>query len=441
MSSRGILLRLAATLMVVMAANACARPVATATAEDLTVKLLYPTSGETRKMGQSLKSIVQVLDKQGAPVTAAQVTVSVRDPSGEVIIDLPAALGSGDAYRTDAWSIPHRAQAGTWSVQVEAQAGSQRGTAAAEFQVKNSIGEDLLGKYGFWVDAPTLKGINPDLFKEQGDAQNGAIIWGGLIPMQHIYIENWLEVQWRQGQFELSTPDQVRSFMLGKLGEFGIYPIRELGAFERVKFKAWDAWQAKARGQLSRYDTQWLVFYAPEADKTFAIGTMVVLPPPGIDPHAALRDGFEVHPELRAAGVAPAPLPRLQPGPELLSPALGERVMGDSAPVVLRWKPLKELAAGEYYRVKVDYDYSESNTVVVYTTRETQLVLPASLYASPNCGVFNWQVTLMRQTGTDADGQPDGSPLSFPSLYWYVEWLYPAGAPMPFKPRCPNPLT
>src|SRR5512142_1618649 len=106
MSSRGILLRLAATLMVVMAANACARPVATATAEDLTVKLLYPTSGETRKMGQGLKSIVQVLDKQGAPVTGAQVTVSVRGPSGEVIIDLPAALGSGDAYRTDAWFIP-----------------------------------------------------------------------------------------------------------------------------------------------------------------------------------------------------------------------------------------------------------------------------------------------------------------------------------------------
>ncbi len=441
MNWRGILVRLTTALAAMALASGCARPATPPDAAPLHVGLLYPTLGQTRQMGQSLKSIVQVLDDDGTALMDAQVTLSISDPSGALVGEMPAIAGGGDVYRTAAWSIPHRTQAGTWSVRVEAQLGERRGTISTTFQVKNSIGESLLSKYGFWVDAPTLKDINPDLFKEQGDAQNGVIIWGGIIPMQHIYIENWLEVQWRQGQFDLSSADNVRSFMLDKLGEFGIYPTRALGTFGRVKFKGWDAWQAKARGQLSRYDEQWMVFYSPEADKTYAIGTMVVLPPPGIDPHAVLRDGFEVHPELHASGVAPAPLPDLLPGPELLTPALEARVMGDATPIVLSWKPLKALAPDEYYQVSVDYDYSESNNLVKYATRDTQLVLPQSLYQTPNCGIFNWQVRLMRQTGTDAEGQPEGSPLSYNSLYWYVQWLYPAGAAMPFKPRCPNPLT
>ncbi len=441
MRSRGIFLRWATAVAAFIAASGCSGPATPATVPSLTVKFLYPTTGQSRLMGQGLKSIVQVLDEDGTPVMDAQVALSVRDPSGESIAELPAAAGGGDVYRTEAWAVPHRTQAGTWSIQVQARAGDRSGTATTTFQVKDSIGEKLLNKYGFWVDAPTLKGINPDLYKEQGDAQNGAIIWGGLLPMQHIYIENWLEVQWRKGQFDLSNANQVRSFMLSNLGEFGMYPTRALGAFEPVKFKGWDAWQATARGQLSRYDEQWMVFYSPEADKTYAIGTMVVLPPPGIDPHATLREGFEVHPEVHAAGVAPVPLPSLLPAPELLRPELGARIMGNAEPIVLSWKPLKALAPNEYYQVTLDYDYSESNTLVKYATRDTQLVLPETLYETPNCGVFNWQVRLMRQTGTDASGQPEGSPLSYDSLYWYVQWLYPAGAAMPFKPRCPNPLT
>src|SRR5512138_3871015 len=121
MRNKGNFLRLASTLMMIIAASACARPVATATPPGLTVKILYPTAGETRKMGQSLKPIVQVLDAQGVAVMDAQVTVTVIDASENVILDLTAAPGSGDVYRTTAWSIPHRMQAGTWSVRVQAQ--------------------------------------------------------------------------------------------------------------------------------------------------------------------------------------------------------------------------------------------------------------------------------------------------------------------------------
>ena len=75
----------------------------------------------------------------------------------------------------------------------------------------------------------------------------------------------------------------MRGFMLDTLGDLGFTPVRDLGPFGQVKFKDWDAWQVKARGLYLRYDEQWMVFYVPEVDKTYAIGTTVVLPPAGMD--------------------------------------------------------------------------------------------------------------------------------------------------------------
>jgi len=98
----------------------------------------------------------------------------------------------------------------------------------------------------------------------------------------------------------------------------------------------------------------------------------------------------------------------------------------------------KELAEDEYYLVSIDYNYVEANPRITYTTRETQFTLPESLYSTPNCSVFNWRVTLMQQTGVREDGQPKGKPVSFNSLYWYIQWFYPPGQEAPFKPRCPN---
>ena len=164
----------------------------------------------------------------------------------------------------------------------------------------------------------------------------------------------------------------------------------------------------------------------------------MVLPPVGIDAHAILRDGFEVHTEIQANGVAPEPLEHLLPPVELISPDLGASFFGTDQPITLKWRPSKELAEDEYYLLSVDYNYEEGNPNLNYITRETQFTLPVSLYNTPNCNVFNWQVTLMKQTGTDANGQPTGTPLSYRSLYWYVLWSYPPGVEAPFKPLCPN---
>jgi hypothetical protein len=405
---------------------------------DLTVEILYPSQTTEVEMGQSLKSIVKILDKEGKAVENAQVTLSFKDSDGKSITSIPAKFGNGDVYRSEAWSVPHKTREGLWNLSVDAKINGHQGTVTGAFHVKNSVSETLLDKYGFWVDSPSLNGVVPTLTKEQGDAQNGAILWGGIIPTQHIFPESWLEVQWRKGDYNLTSADKVREFLLNKLGNPGVYRARTIAAFEQEKFKNWSAWKAKVRGTLGVQNVEWMIFYAPEVDKTYALGTTVVLPPTGMDAHEALRKGFEIHPEIQAKGTAPEPLLDLLPPVELLSPEIGTRFLGTAVPIVLKWKPTKELAEDEYYLVSIDFNYRETNTRRDYATRETQLVLPEELYRTANCGIFNWQVTLIKQTGTTPDGQPEGKPISFNSLYWYVEWLYPLGEPAPFDPLCPN---
>ncbi len=429
-------------LLCALAATGCGPArLAVGTTQRLDVRLLYPSDKTTIEMGQVLKSIVDVRDEQGMSVKDARVELTVTDPAGNDMGIVPAAFGDGDVYRSEGWTIPHKSQEGTWELAVQASRAGAEGTVTVPFNVRRSTSEVLLQKYGFWLDAPRLKGIEPGLFKEQGNAANGVILWGGLLPSQHIFTENWVEVQWRTGEFKLATEDQVRTFMLDVLGNIGFTAIRALGPFEQVRFKQWDAWQVKARGTLAQYDEQWMIFYAPEVGKTYAIGTTVALPPGGIDPHAALRDGFEVHPEVHADGVAPEPLSQLLPASELTGPALGTRLFGTGSPIVLRWNPVQALAPDEYYQVRVDYNYEETNTILDFATRATEFVLPDRLYNIPNCGVFNWQITLMRKTGTDLQGKPTGVPLSYNSLYWYVEWMHPMGEEAPFPPLCPNPQT
>lgn len=390
-------------------------------------------------MGDQLKSIVQVKDARGLPVNDARVTLILTGPDGNRMAEIEAIAGAGDAHRSDAWPIPHRTASGAWSVIVQAFHGGRVWETRGSFQVANSTSEDLLFRYGFWLEAPGLRGdIHPSLVAERGDADNGLIRWGGVAPAMHIFPENWVEIHWRKGRYPLNDSDSVRRFLLEELGDLGFTPLREIGAFSPAQFKDWEAWKGKARGELSRYDMEWVVFYAPEVDKTYALATMAVLPPLGIDPHSTLRASFAVFPEIEVSGEAPEPLLDLAPGPRLLSPALGARYEGLGQPIILQWEPVRELAQDEYYEVAVDYNYREINTKTRFYTRETQVVLPEELYHEPNCQAYSWRVTLKRQTGVSDDGRPIGEPLTYPSLYWYVLWVYPPGEEPPFPRTCLN---
>lgn len=416
-----------------------AREPAPSPAPGLTVTLLYPGPQTEIKMGQGLRFIARVADEQGVPVTGAQLTIAIRDGSTQQAIGtVETTSDSSGVYRGGPWPVPHRIPEGRRQLSLAARQGDAAGEASGSVVIRYSVSDALLNKYGFWLDAPALRGISPTLVAEQGDARNGLIRWGGQIPAQHVLPENWVEVHWREGRHTLETAGAVRRFMLEEVGNLGFTPIRSLGPFERFAFKTWDAWKIGGRPQVQPTQVEFVAFYAPEMDLTYLIGTTVTLPPVGIDPHAALRASFEVHPEVQASGVAPAPLPDLAPGPELLAPPLGARFYGSEQPIILRWLPVAELAADEFYRVSVDYSYVEANVAVTFETSETHLVLPTGLHQKPNCGVFNWDVTVMRRAASGAGGQPAARPASHASLYWYVEWRYPPDVPAPFTYRCPN---
>ena len=312
------------------------------------------------------------------------------------------------------------------------------GETSGNLQVEQSTSERLMTDYGFWLDAPSLRGIVSSIFVEEGDAQNGFLRWGGYIPAQHVLPENWVDILWRSGDFHLDSPKAVEQFMFSQLGDLAPYPTRAIGPFEQVKFKNWDAWKVEGRGQYQQMHQEWMIFYVPEVNKTYSLGTLVILPPTGINAFAALRKSFEVYPDLHANGVAPEALPKLLPMPQLITPTLGAHFDGNQEPIVLKWRSLKELAQDEYYRVDVQFNYDEASPLYTYATRQTQFTVPKKLYSIPNCHIFNWQVTLMRKTGEDKDGQPVGVALSYSSLYEYFEWDYPVGQKEPFTVMCPN---
>jgi hypothetical protein len=402
----------------------------------LVVTLLYPHPDTEVEMGQALRVIARVTDSQERPVTEGTLTVTIGDAAGgRVLGAFDAVPDSEGTYRGGPWAIPHRIPEGAYPLSLVARRGAAVGQASGSVQIRYSTSDSLLDKYGFWLDAPALNGIDPYLVAERGTARDGMIRWGGSLPGQHILPENWVEVHWRHGRYDLGDAGAVRRFMLETIGDLGFTPIRGIGPFEPFRFKGWDAWKVGGRGQVRQNQVEWVAFYAPEVDKTYLIGSTVTLPPAGIDPHAALRESFEVHPEIRASGVAPEPLLDLLPGPERIGPPLGARFTGTEQPIILQWQPVKDLGPDEYYRVSVDYNYGETNSLAVFRTRETQWTLAESLYHTPNCGVFNWQVTLMREA-RGASGRDQ--PISYPSLYGYVEWRYPPGVQAPFVGACPN---
>ncbi len=406
----------------------------------LIVRFTYPTETTELENGQNVRFLVAVDDSSGKPAELTHLSVQVHSPDGQMFADLPAAPYWEDVYRTESWAVPRRMPAGRWVAEAHAQAPAGPGTAIGSFWVKPATSEVLLGKYGFWLNAPTMRGISPTLAAEKGDARNGLIRWGGIIPSGHILPANWIDLHWRTGDFHLVDETAVRRFMLEELGDLAFTQVRALGPFEQIQFEHWAAWKVGARARTRQDLMEWVVFFAPEDGRTFALGTTVVAPPEGIDVHAQLRYGFAVFPELHASGTAPQALERLEPAPEPSNPPLAADFEGLAQPIVLEWKPARALGAGEYYQLSVDYDYKETNTVVKYATSEPRFVLPEELYRTPNCRVFNWQVTVMRQTGIDEHGQPEGEPVSYDSLYQYVRWFYPPTDPAPFLLACPNAL-
>lgn len=407
----------------------------------LTVEILYPSEGAEFVAGGPLRPTVLVTAPGGEAVDDAHVRLTLRDSSGEAIAEVETIAGGQGVYRTPAWDIPQRAATGAWTIEVEAARADARTTALRRVRVTPSISRTLHDKYGFWIDLPTLRGIASTLAAERGDARNGMVRLGGSLPAAHILPAAWIDVQWREGDYDLTSPEAARRFLLEQIGELGATRVRSLGDPERFEFKTWQGWRVPARGRLRYEEVEWVLFYAPEVDRTFALGTTLVKPPSGIDGPDVLRNSFEVDETWEGAGVAPEPLPSLLPGPQWAAPEFGAEFIGDQAEIVLRWEPLHPLEPEEYYEVKVDYAYAEGTPLLRFATRQTELRLPPELYDEPNCRVFNASVRLMRSAGDPLQVSPQDVPLSYPSLLTYFLWARPEADRAPFPPLCPNEQT
>lgn len=130
----------------------------------------------------------------------------------------------------------------------------------------------------------------------------------------------------------------------------------------------------------------------------------------------------------RTATVQPAPSTRLA-GPTPLEPGDGAAFDSGST-IVLRWAPVKSaLGADELYFVTITY----RNRGAVWTdtawTQETQWRLNEHGYllGMSDDSVFNWSVKLLRQSGTDAKGVPQGDDLSLSSPLRSLVWRSAAG--------------
>ena len=109
--------------------------------------------------------------------------------------------------------------------------------------------------------------------------------------------------------------------------------------------------------------------------------------------------------------------PALLPAPELIAPADNEEILGRGADIWLTWKPAAPLGEDEWYAVSVRYYTSDTTQCSGTWQKETRWRVPEDLFQKydPAHPGYQWDVVIMRQTGTRPDGGREGIPVSHPS--------------------------
>ena len=113
---------------------------------------------------------------------------------------------------------------------------------------------------------------------------------------------------------------------------------------------------------------------------------------------------------MRAATPGPTPTPTTPPpypAPNLLLPADGASFTLADDVVTLQWSSIGTLRDNEVYRVTVeDVTEGEGRKLVEYAS-DTKFIVPVSFRPKDNLPhVMRWNVTTMRQVGSDEQGNP-----------------------------------
>jgi hypothetical protein len=126
----------------------------------------------------------------------------------------------------------------------------------------------------------------------------------------------------------------------------------------------------------------------------------------------------------RAPAPSATPQPRFGP-PRLLAPDDGLDIRGGDAQISLTWEPVGALAEDEWYAVSVTFLAGGATQYSGSWTKDTYWTLPGTLYgrAGQTERSFQWEVTVMKQTGTKVDGGREGVAVSQSSVrrtfFWY----------------------
>ena len=115
----------------------------------------------------------------------------------------------------------------------------------------------------------------------------------------------------------------------------------------------------------------------------------------------------------RRPGATRTPTPRFV-APRLAAPADQAQFQGSGARIVLSWEPMGTLAEDEWYALSVRFT---ADGVARYSgtwTKDTSWVVASDLYGKAGQAerAFQWDVTVMKQTGLRPDGGQEGVALS-----------------------------
>jgi RNA polymerase subunit RPABC4/transcription elongation factor Spt4 len=125
--------------------------------------------------------------------------------------------------------------------------------------------------------------------------------------------------------------------------------------------------------------------------------------------------------QLPTATFTPAPP---FPAPRLLSPVYGAEFGGGGSSILLSWEPVGVLAADEWYSLSLRYFVDGSLQYAGAWTKEASWLVPRELYAraGQHEREFEWDVSVMLQTGSGPDGGRVGAALSPPGETWIFVW-------------------
>jgi len=121
----------------------------------------------------------------------------------------------------------------------------------------------------------------------------------------------------------------------------------------------------------------------------------------------------------------PSPTPTQHLALRLVAPQDQERFEGLDAQVILSWEPAGTLAEDEWYGVSLRFT---ADGVVQYGgtwTKDTSWVVVSDFYTKADQAerAFQWDVTVMKQTGSQPDGSREGIALGPASetrtFLWY----------------------